>query len=620
MIQVRCQYHNIYIKILDRPETFDYTLEKIRSVPNRSYNFETGEWMFGRENIGEFLRLFGNQISWMTPLSEIVQDLPLEHELVLKHLAWESENELNNFKLDLYPYQKVGANFLVDRRTAAVFDGCGLGKTPQIIAACIKLFEQGAAEKAIIVTLNSVKRQFAREVEKFTHEKAVYVSGTPSKKAKILKGFASRSDVRFLVVNYETLRNEEYMSIIKSTKIDIIALDEAQKIKNGVTDKYLDIVPSQIAAACQELKYIPYRLVATATPLQGKAEEVWSLFYFLNEDILGSWEFFRERYCKYSKRYGITGYQNEGELYYRISPWFIRRTKEMPEIQQQLPEVQHSHVFLEMTDPQAKLHDYLLEKLSEVKEAASKAKSSGRAQFINGNMMSPQEAAEYFDALVQGYQIFMLGVCDSPELLSMSDSGMAQKLLSEFSLSKKDFKSPKIDAIAEFYKQMMYDEPNSKVVIFTRFERMAELLHKALPNSVAYHGLMTENQKEFAKDQFVFNPEVKAFISTDAGSTGLNLQVANYLIHVDLPWDPTLIEQRNGRIDRTGNQFKNVTIYYYVMSDSYDEHLLTILDRKADLANTIIEGGKMRGTQDVSKLAVDRLMKNRMKKTATAAM
>jgi SNF2 family DNA or RNA helicase len=618
LIQVRSQYDNVYVKILDKPETFEYTLEKIRLIPGRGFNMDTGEWMFSRDQLGYLLLYFGNQISWMTPLREIVKDLPIDHELVSKHLKWESENEFKNFKMSLYPYQKVGANFLIDRGCGAIFDGCGLGKTPQLIGACEKLFELGKAKLALIVTKNSLKRQWAKEIEKFTGKPAIYVSGTPAKREKLIKGFKSHKKVQYLVINYEMLRTESYLELIKSIPFDVVGLDEAHKIKNGVKDTQLGLEPSQIAACTYELKYIPYRFIATATPLQGKAEEVWSLFYFLDETILGDWYQFRERYCKYSRKYGITGYQNLGELYYRIAPYFIRRTKEMPEIQQQLPKAQHSPVFLEMTDKQQQIHDYLLEKLAEVKEQSSKVKNNpGGYVFINGQTMSVQEASEYYDALVQGYQIFMLGVCDSPELIAMSDSPMAKKILEQFPLSKKDLKSPKIEAIKEFYEQMLYDEPNSKVVIFSRFERMVELLAKQLPYSVPYHGQMSDNRKEWAKDQFVNNPNVKAIICTDAGAEGLNLQVGRYLIHVDLPWDPTLIEQRNGRIERTGNHNENITIYYYVMSDSYDEHLLTILERKQELANTIIGGGKSSSSkQDISKLALDRMLKNRQRRSA----
>jgi SNF2 family DNA or RNA helicase len=616
LIQVRRQYGNIYVRILDTMETFEYTLNKIRAIPGRSFKIDTGEWMFPKESIGELLQQFGNQIVWVQPLEEIVKDLNIDHALVKKHLSWRNDDDFKNWKLKPYPYQKVGSHFMADRGRAAVFDGVGLGKTIQILGTCQILFNRGQAKRALIVTLNPLKRQWAKEVEKFMGEPAIAVTGDQAKRLRLIKGFASRKDIRFLIVNYESLRNEKYMKEIKKIPFDIVALDEAQKIKTGVEDKVLGLKPSQNAASAYELKHIPYRFIATATPIQGKPTEIWSLFHFLDENILGSWEHFRERYCKYHPRYGVTGSMNDGELYYRIAPYFIRRTKEMPEIQQQLPKVKHDHVFLEMSDGQIKIQDYLMEKIETLKEESKNIGPNGKV--INGMLLNQDQAREYYDGMIQGYTTFLLVNCDSPELFKLSDSHMAHRTLEEANVSEKEIsKSPKLDYFLDFYHQVMHDEPNSKIVVFSQFERMVQLIHKHIPtNSVVYHGQLSEREREWAVEKFRNDPNCKVFISTDAGSTGLNLQVANYMVHIDMPWDPTLIEQRNGRIDRTGNPHPNITIMYLVMSDGYDEHLIEILQRKAEMAQNILEGGKMKArNQDFTRLALERMLKNQAKRT-----
>jgi len=620
LIQVREQYGNLYVRILDTHETFEYTLEKIRNIAGRSFNRLTGEWMFGKESIGDLLRLFDNQIIWNQPLQEILKGCAVDDELVKKHLSWENDDDFKNWRLKPYPYQKVGSHFLADRGRAAVFDGVGLGKTVQIIGACQILFNRGKAKRALIVTLNSLKRQWAREIEKFTGESAIAVYGSTTKRKKLIKGFASRQDIRYLVVNYETLRNSQYMNEIKKISFDIVALDEAQKIKSGVTDSYLNIEPSQNAKACYNLMHIPYRFIATATPVQSKAEEVWSLFHFVDPHILGPWEFFRERYCKYSKRYGITGSFNLGELYYRIAPHFIRRTKEMPEIQQQLPKVQHSHVFLEMTDAQEKIQEYILRKMEELKEETRNVTGS---KVINGQLMSPEQVKEYYDGIIQGLQTFLIENSDSPELLVHPEaSPMSKSIIQELGLSEKDIrKSPKLDQLQEFVKQVFHDEPSSKIVIFTEYERMARMIYERLTHSVLYTGQMSDREKEYAVQKFREDPYTKIFISTRAGSTGLNLQVANYMIHFDLPYTATELEQRNGRIDRTGNPHANITVYYYIMSESYDEHMIQLLFKKSEMAKEILTGGiesSYRG-KDVNTLAFERLLRKRSEKEKTIA-
>jgi SNF2 family DNA or RNA helicase len=228
--------------------------------------------------------------------------------------------------------------------------------------------------------------------------------------------------------------------------------------------------------------------------------------------------------------------------------------------------------------------------------------------------MSPDEQKEHYDQMLQGYQIFLIAACDDLNLFYLSDSQIAKEIISKCKLKKEQLTSPKMEQCLSFYESMKEDEPESKLVIFTRFERMAQLIHQQMPGSVMYTGKMTNAAKEYAVEQFKTNPDVKCFIATDAGSTGLNLQVANYMIHFDLPWDPTLIEQRNGRIDRTGSAFDHVTIYYYVMSESYDEQLLKILQRKSDLADQIISGQKQSfGQTNPNQIAIEKLLKQKSK-------
>lgn len=615
MIQVREQYGNIYVRILDTWETFNMTMDKIRRIQHRTYKENTGEWMFPKESIGDLLLNFGNQIVWTQPLSEIVKGMQINNELVKQHLSWQNDDDFKTWRMKPYPYQKTGAHFLADRKQAAVFDGVGLGKTCQVLGAVQILMNKGEAKRTIIVTLSALVRQWAKEVEKFTGHKVVPVTGTTARRKKLIKGFAEREDIPFLIVNYETLKIDSCMDEIMKIPFDVAALDEAQKIKNGILDPLLDMKPSQNALACYKLKHIPNRFIATATPIQSRAEEIWSLYHFLSDDFFGSWEMFRERYCEYG-RYGIRDYKNKAEMHSRIVPHFIRRTKNLPEIQQQLPQVAHDHVFLEMTPAQEKLEGILLGKIEDLKEEAKKVGSNGK--IINGQMLSRDAAKEYYDGMIQGYTTFLLAVCDTPELLTMSDSQLAHKILAEAGVTEKDItKSPKIEHLLEFHKQLMHDEPDSKIVIFTRFERMARLLQEKIPDSLLYTGQMSDKEREWAKESFINDPTAKVFIGTEAASTGLNLQVANYMVHIDLPWEPTQLEQRNGRIDRTGNQFSNVTILYYLMADSYDEHLIELLEKKADLASSILEGNIGRKKiNDFNKLAVERLMKNKAKRLA----
>ena len=73
------------------------------------------------------------------------------------------------------------------------------------------------------------------------------------------------------------------------------------------------------------------------------------------------------------------------------------------------------------------------------------------------------------------------------------------------------------------------------------------------------------------------------FLTTNAGSTGLNLQAANTVINVDLPWNPAVLEQRIARAHRMG-QKNPVQVYLLVTEETIEEKLLATLSAKHDLA------------------------------------
>ena len=77
-------------------------------------------------------------------------------------------------------------------------------------------------------------------------------------------------------------------------------------------------------------------------------------------------------------------------------------------------------------------------------------------------------------------------------------------------------------------------------------------------------------------------PAVRILIATDAASEGLNLHLtARHLLHYDCPWNPSRLEQRNGRLDRYG-QARDVCVHHFVSESDPDIHFLDLVIRKAD--------------------------------------
>lgn len=124
-------------------------------------------------------------------------------------------------------------------------------------------------------------------------------------------------------------------------------------------------------------------------------------------------------------------------------------------------------------------------------------------------------------------------------------------------------------------------DPAAKAVIFTEFVPTQRMLLHLLDSggvpAVAVNGSMSIAERQEAQDAFRTNARV--LVSTDAGGEGVNLQFAHVVVNYDLPWSPSRLEQRIGRVDRIG-QAKNVSAFNLVVESSIDVRVLEVLEAK----------------------------------------
>jgi hypothetical protein len=104
--------------------------------------------------------------------------------------------------------------------------------------------------------------------------------------------------------------------------------------------------------------------------------------------------------------------------------------------------------------------------------------------------------------------------------------------------------------------------------------------------------------------QFQSDPQTRLFLTTNAGSTGLNLQAANTVINVDLPWNPAVLEQRIARAHRMG-QRRAVSVYVLVTEQTLEESLLATLSSKRDLALAALDPDSQATDVDIRTQADD---------------
>ena len=83
-------------------------------------------------------------------------------------------------------------------------------------------------------------------------------------------------------------------------------------------------------------------------------------------------------------------------------------------------------------------------------------------------------------------------------------------------------------------------------------------------------------------------PDYHVIVSTEAGSEGINLQVANVLVNYDLPWNPMIVEQRIGRLQRLASEHASVGVFNIMLRGTFEEYIVGRLMEKLQMASHAI--------------------------------
>lgn len=441
----------------------------------------------------------------------------------------------------LYPYQEEGILFAVRKGRSIIADEMGLGKTIQAIGAAELLRKEFNVSSVLILCPTSLKYQWKKEIEKFTGDTALVIEGNHLKRRE-----QYNDDAFYKIVSYQSAKND--IKILKSLHADLLIMDEAQRLKNWNT---------QIAKAARRIQS-QYTVVLSGTPLENKIEELYSIAQFVNPYCLGPYYKFIDKCLVRSETGKTIGYQNLNEVGGLIRNILIRRRKR--DVNIQLPSRMDKILFVPLTKEQREIHEEFKFSVAQLIYKWQKMR-----------FLSESDRKRLLLLLSQ-----MRMVCDSTYILDQR---------TRF--------DTKIDELMNVLDEF-FEETDEKVVVFSQWERMTRLMAAELDKKgVQYeylHGGVPSEKRKTLMDNFTENPDSRIFISTDAGSTGLNLQIASLIINLDLPWNPAVLEQRIARIHRMG-QKNNVQVINFVSADSIEEQMLTKLNFKSSMFEGVLDGG-----------------------------
>ncbi|MCU0833524.1 MAG: phospholipase D-like domain-containing protein [Chromatiaceae bacterium] len=127
------------------------------------------------------------------------------------------------------------------------------------------------------------------------------------------------------------------------------------------------------------------------------------------------------------------------------------------------------------------------------------------------------------------------------------------------------------DSVYWLAEQLTAEMPDEEIGIYAGAQR----------SGVMHNGVFTRTQRDLLKER-VRKGEIRVLIGTDAASEGLNLQRLGTLINLDLPWNPSRLEQRKGRIQRIGQLRDTVDIYNMRYAESVEDRVHELLSARLE--------------------------------------
>ena len=504
-------------------------------VLKKSAYARIGSFLKQARQISDTFRCYKDTIDFIIDIRE-----KAKREKIVK--KYDDEKLDNLLKVNLYPYQKEGIRFAAKAGKAIIADEMGLGKTIQAIGTAELLRKEGLIGSVLILCPTSLKYQWRSEIKKFTDAEVFVIEGSHLKRKE-----AYNRPEPYKIISYNSAAND--IKILGSLQTDMLIMDEVQRLKNWNT---------QISRAARKIE-ADYSVILSGTPLENKLDELYSIVEFVDNFRLAPYYLFKDKHIITDETGKVLGYKNLNDIGKKLSDILIRRRKK--DVKLQMPERSDKNLFIPMTNEQKDMHQ---EWQNQVRLLVLKWRKM--------HFLSDKDRKRLLLFLSQ-----MRMVCDS-----------------SYILDQKTRYDTKVDECVNIISDIISEE-GEKVVVFSQWERMTRLIAKELEKKEIgfeyLHGGVPSEKRKNLVDNFMNEPSSRVFLSTDAGSTGLNLQSAATIINIDLPWNPAVLEQRIGRIYRLGQQ-NNIQVINLVTPYSIEEEMLGKLRFKTSMFEGVLDDGE----------------------------
>lgn len=519
-------------------------------------------------------------------------------------------------RLDSYQLLPLAKALELPRVNLLIADDVGLGKTVEAGLIVRELLLRRRIEVIVVAAPASMLLQWQDELaQKFGLDFTI-VDRDHLLETRRTRGFSANPwsvGSRF-IVSHSVLADDTYMSGLRDILSgfrpgSLLILDEAHHAAPSSGTTWA--VESQLTRAVREIAALfEHRLFLSATPHNGHSNSFATLLEILDP----------QRFTR-----GIDVEARE------LEPVMVRRLKEdLRRLGHPLPERVVEPIRIGGLPPDAP-ELRLAAMLDDYRQSAA---GGARARFLFANLqqrlfssiaafdrslrthrktlLRKQEAQQAEDPdtvveLLQDNDLIEAATAHAKSELNDLDAAIAHvdKMMA-ISGAARDLPDARIDAILEWMQAEMLDTSHAwrdrRLILFTEWDDTRRWLVSRLEEGLlqrsrgqvdlkgrilTFTGQTSLEERDRIKIAFnaPFDQEpVRILVCTDAAREGLNLQARCHdLIHVDLPWNPSRLEQRNGRIDRKLQPSKTVSCRYFLYDQREEDRVLDALVRKTEV-------------------------------------
>lgn len=465
-------------------------------------------------------------------------------------------------------HQRTGAATMVQAERCLLADDVGLGKTLTAVAAFLWLREKMKAEKCMVFTTATAKRQWRTEIlamcrgarivseilgNRYTRMVGVQVIEGD----KATRAYQYQSDAPFLILNYDLVPREPELIEQAMSERDVVILDEATKIKTRTSQ-----TSKELRRMVKKLD-VPYRFPLSATPLENRLDEVWAIQDFLDPEVLGSYSMFASMHV--------------------IQDWMVKCGKcrqVSPKKLHRCPRCKRSRSGREMQFPKvtgSKDVKRLVGRIAahSIRRVASdlgwkKPTVSAPLYWVD---MSKEQKARYKAEVTNG----------KGEVLSKVVKATMISLAADMDLKAKP--SPKA---VELLRLLQEDLAHEKVLVFTQSKQFllylqAYLKAKGVKGVDVIHGGVKQIDREMIRQSFN-DGKTQVLIADAAAEHALNLQGSNVVVNLDLPWNWARYWQRVGRVRPSlGGKGRLIRVVTILSKGTIEERMYETVTKKLGL-------------------------------------